>query len=394
MRRLLRIALTITLLATAGCGGTGRTHTPGPGAAASAVCGYWYAIGRTPTDKEIDALAPRMSVVVLNAWDLDAAKRIRAVNRTAKVLVYKDLSSTRDYAGAVVDGDDAALLPSGVGYAAANRMHPDWFATDQDGRRIEWGQFGRHWQMAVWNAAYQRAWTEAVAREVKANGWDGVLADNDLTRLGVYHPGRFAGTSNNADSDRLLRDGLADLITLAGERLAAEGAILVPNVADSIPGDARWGTHSRFGGGMDEFFGRVISGQAFTELRANQVDPGAGLTLLVTQARTSQERLTGFAAAALFSNSRTCWTVTTDGDYHSPLSSFYLDLPLGEPAADPAPLDTGVWQRRYTGGWVAVNTSGEPQTVVPPSGLTQIDGSPVDGALPLAPYTGAVLRKR
>ena len=392
MRRLLPVTLVLALLAS-GCTDTARVHTPDT-ADPSAVCGYWYAIGRTPTDTEIADLGRRMAVVVLNAWDLNAKRRIRAINPDVKVLVYKDLSSTRDYDGAVVGGTDAALLPSGVGYAAANRSHPEWFATDQHGRRIEWGQFGGHWQMAVWNEGYQRAWTEAVAREVSANGWDGVLADNDLTRLGVYHPGRFAGTANTDDSDRLLRDGLARLIDRAGERLSSAGKLLVPNVADAIPGDSRWGAHSRFGGGMDEFFGRVLSGQALTELRANQVDPDAGLTLLITQARTTQERLTGFAAAALFATARTCWTVTRDGDYASRLSTFYLDLPLGRPVDDPAPLDTGVWQRRYTGGWVAVNSSGHPRSVSPPAGLTQIDGSPVDGPVVLAPYTGTVLLSR
>ena len=63
----------------------------------------------------------------------------------------------------------------------------------------------------------------------------------------------------------------------------------------------------------------------------------------------------------------------------------------GTPTEDPRPRIDGVWQRRYAGGWVAVNTSAATRSVTPPAGLTRTDGSRVDGAVTLAPRTGAVL---
>jgi hypothetical protein len=118
------------------------TQLPAPGA-------LWMAIGQTPTAGQIRALAPRYAVVVLNAWALDAKTLIRQINPKMIVLVYKDLSSTRSYSGAVDAGHDALLLPSGVGYVEAS-SHPTWFATDAAGHRIQWGPYPGHWQMSVW----------------------------------------------------------------------------------------------------------------------------------------------------------------------------------------------------------------------------------------------------
>ena len=161
--------------------------------------GWWYGIGKTPSSADIEFAARHYDLVVLNAWETAAQRRLRVLNPSIKVLVYKDFSSTRNYPGTVNGRTDAVLLPTGVGYFASHR---DWFATDTEGRRIEWQGYPAHWQMAVWHPAYQRAWASAVTAEVLRNGWDGVLADNDVNTLRWYSPAVIAGTGDSAGTDR------------------------------------------------------------------------------------------------------------------------------------------------------------------------------------------------
>jgi hypothetical protein len=225
------------------------------------VCRFWNAIGnsaKSPTD--IATAAARYTVVVLNAWETDAMRQLRKLDPNIHVLVYKDLASTRNYAGAVDHGVDAQFLPSGVGYATADREHPEWFALDTEGRRIEWSKaYPNHWQMAVWDPAYQQQWASDVTAEVVREGWDGVLADNDMAHLGFYSDQLLQGTHTREESDQKLRDGLDRLIDVAGSSLAAVGRVLVPNISErqSFPG--RWASHTRFGGGLDEQAAQIES---------------------------------------------------------------------------------------------------------------------------------------
>src|SRR5206468_12213729 len=95
-RPLLRLALAVvTVASTALSDGFGRAALAG-----STVAG-WPA-GRPGTFSLLyndpngsTAEAPRRRLVALNAWEWQAIGRIRAANRDALVVVYKDLSSTR-----------------------------------------------------------------------------------------------------------------------------------------------------------------------------------------------------------------------------------------------------------------------------------------------------------
>src|SRR5207245_9475344 len=54
----------------------------------------------------------RYGLVILNAWDYRQIPALKAANPGIKVLVYKDMSSTRSYDCS--GGQDDALLPTGV----------------------------------------------------------------------------------------------------------------------------------------------------------------------------------------------------------------------------------------------------------------------------------------
>lgn len=364
-----------------------------------APCAWWYAIGDSPTAWEIKSAADVYDVVVLNAWETTHMRKLHELNPAVKVLVYKDFSSTRNYPGAVEGIRDAPYLPTGVGYFAAERGNPEWFAVDTEGRRIEWNGYTQHWQMAVWDPNYQRAWVDAVVREVVREGWDGVLADNDFSSLRHYSTSVLAGTADAAGTDRVLREGLDGMVQLAGDALEKAGKMLVPNVSESQLTPGRWAAHSRYAGAMEENFGLrgddgqgeliTFQGNQFKEQRA-QAALGESWLLLITHTRTAQEERVGYASAALLASPRTCWT-RANPDYQHPYRSSYHEARLGEAVETATRLPSGVWTRRFSGGWVAVNPTNTSVLLEPPAGLVTMAGEQVPAELDLPPADAVVL---
>lgn len=390
-------ALTLVVSCTPGW----ATNTSAPPPRPLAPCAWWYGIGEPPTAAELDLAAKRYDVVVLNATETAAMRTLHELNPKIKVLVYKDLSSTRNYPGAVDGTTDATRLPSGIGYYAAQNGHPGWFALDTAGARIEWRGYPKHWQMTVWDPTYQDAWTTAVTDEVTKEGWDGVLADNDFNSLRHYSSALLAGTATAEETDRKLRDGLDAFLTKAGESLQKAGKMFVPNVSETrlIPG--RWTAHSRFDGAMEENFGfrdsggggdlLTFQGNEWMELRA-QAALGETWLLLLTRTTDAREERAGYASAALLAGPYTCWTRATSATYVDPEWSTLQDAGLGEAVDAATRQPGGVWTRQFTHGWVAVNPTSVAVRVTPPAGLVDLDGAAVS-EVDLAAADGAVLVK-
>ncbi|SDM14698.1 Hypothetical glycosyl hydrolase family 15 [Lentzea albidocapillata subsp. violacea] len=364
-----------------------------------APCAWWYGIGDSPTQWEIRSAAKHYDVVVLNAWETAAMRKLHELNPKVKVLVYKDFSSTRNYSGAVEGDRDARYLPTGIGYHAAERTQPGWFAISTLGQRIEWDGYPKHWQMTVWDPAYQKAWADAVVGEVLREGWDGVLADNDFSSLKYYSSAVIAGTADAAGSDRLLRDGLDAMLELTGDALEKSGKMLIPNVSESQLTPGRWSAHSRYAGAMEENFGLrgddgtgeliTFQGNQFKEQRA-QAALGESWLLLITHTKSDKEERVGYASAALLASPHTCWTRAVP-DYKNPYWSLYQDARLGEAVETANRLPSGVWNRRYSGGWVAVNPTKTSVLLTPPPGLVTLKGEPVPAQLDLPAADAVVL---
>jgi hypothetical protein len=383
----------------------GLTAEPGPSVVQGPVpkplapCAWWYGIGAKPTSLQLKFAAAHYDLVVLNAWETTALRRLRELNPKVKVLVYKDFSSTRNYPGTVDNGVDAKYLPTGLGYVAAEKVHPEWFARDTLDQRIEWQGFEKHWQMTVWTEAYQRAWTTAVVEEVVREGWDGVLADNDFSSLRFYSPAVLKGTADAEATDRLLRDGYDAFLGVAGDELQKAGKMLVPNVSESHLRPGRWTAHSRYDGAMEENFGLrddgaggelvTFRGNEWKELRA-QAALGESWLLLVTHTSSPRDERVGYATAALLAGPHTCWNGATP-DYRTPAWSQYQEAGLGEAVETANRLPSGLWTRRFTKGWVAVNPTGKPVQVTPPVGLVDINGVAVTAPFELPGADAKVL---
>ncbi len=394
-RRLLGLLCAAALLlpsaactAGAAAGRPTPPHAPlGPVPKPLAPCGWWYGIGEPPTNRELAFAAEHYSLVVLNATETAALRKLKQLNPKIKVLVYKDFSSARNYPGAVDGNVDAPLLPTGIGYFKAHRENPHWFAVDTNDHRIEWNPYPKHWQMTVWDPAYQKAWSEAVTAEVVREGWDGVLADNDFSSLKHYSPAVLKGTGDAVESDRLIRDGMDKFLTTAGDALHKAGKMLIPNVSESHLTAGRWTAHSRYDGAMEENFGLrdtgtgellTFKGNEWKELRS-QAALGETWLLLITHTKGAREERVGYATAALLASPHTCWSGATTRDYRNPDWSRYQEAGLGEATETANRLPSGVWDRRFTGGYVAVNPTGKAAWVTPPPGLVNIDGG---GAAP------------
>ncbi len=373
----------------------------GPPPKPTAPCAWWYGIGEAPTYADLKFAASHYDLVVLNATETASMRRLHKLNPKIKVLAYKDFSSTRNYPGAVIGTQDAPLLPSGIGYFAAQRQHPEWFALDTHGQRIEWNGYPQHWQMTVWDERYQQAWAESVTSEVVREGWDGVLADNDFSSLKYYSKAVLKDTPDTAATDRRIRDGMDRFLQTAGDSLHKAGKMLIPNVSESQLTPGRWSAHSRFDGAMEENFGLrddngdeliTFEGNEFKELRA-QAALGESWLLLVTHTESYREERVGYATAALLAGPYTCWHGASTEDYQDPDWSLYQDAELGEAVETANRQPNGAWTRQFTNGWVAVNPTGKAARVTPPPGMVTIDGLPVTSPTDLAAADALVLVK-
>ena len=356
------------------------------------VGAVWMAYGRSPSLAEATAAASRYDVFVLNAWDTAQLREIKRVNPNAIVLVYKCLSSTRNYAGAVVNGVDAAKLPSGVGYAQASAQQ-GWFALNTAGQKIEWAGYPKHWQMAVWNADYQRAWTKAVTAEVVAEGWDGVMADNDFYNLVHYSTDVLAGTSSTKETDQKIRTGLDQLVTMAGTELNRNGKVFLPNLSDGRLDLSRWQQRAATGGIMEEQFAHwgtsTTDGYLYDWGSTGWVDQTAELasplTVLVTRAQPGDERTQrfGYASALVRAQGRVAWTPYTDGNYSTPEWFAWQGIKVGKATAPGTRVAGGAWVRPFENAYVVVNPTLNPVTVRIPSGYstTSVTVPPTDGAI-------------
>lgn len=197
-------------------GATGATAAPST--AALRICSGCAARG-------LDT-GGRYHYVVLQAWESGRIARLKAADPTVKVLVYKDVAATLDYACS--NGIDDAQLPAGVGYCAANAAHPEWFLRDTTGARIAWCDFPHAWQMDLASPAYQRQWLANVVAGAKAGGFDGVLMD-DVNETAAGHLCGRTIASYPTEGDYTA--ATTSFMRAVAPGLRASGLLAVPNIA-------------------------------------------------------------------------------------------------------------------------------------------------------------------
>jgi hypothetical protein len=344
--------------------------------------------GTTDIDEAGDL--SRFQYVIVNAWNHDLIAQLKAKNPRIKLLVYKDMSSSRSYA--CRDGVDDALLPAGVGYCWADKHRPDWFTVDTNGSRIEWDPWPGSWQMDVGNPGYQDAWAENVLQDMRRYRWDGVFIDNaDLDRAPLYFPGR---QMQEYPEQPAYQDATRGFLARVGPRLTAEGFLVLPNIQSSpeLATPSVWKDWTQFtSGGVHQYWMRWDNGVSF----------GGDYWLQLQETFEQQQRagklfLTGTPAddAASMRWGRASFLLGWNGGlagYGAGNWHPEWTIEIGTPSGPRYPVGTA-WRREYTGGTVLANISDRAtQTVALGGSYLHPDGSSV-GSVTLPPLTGLVLR--
>jgi hypothetical protein len=333
--------------------------------------------------------------VVLQAWEYGQIPAIKRQSPGTKVLVYKDMASTRDDVT-----HSQTELSTGVSYAYANRYHPEWFLKDTSGKRVNWASWPHSWQMDIGSRSYQRVWARNVARELRSRGWDGVFVDGISRTMQYpwYLNGRvlakYPGPNDYARANtRFLRR--------VGPKLRRRH-LVIGNINDATL--HLWRRWIRFTSG--------VSKEWWTKSNANRgvgMLSGADWAFQTQLMREAQARHKVFIALSygpaddmaamdyarasflLFARGgRTAFGYTPPCGVEPSTPRWRLDV--GAPAGPPK-LNGAVWERQFANGVVVVNPSGSATVTVPLGGqYVQPNGTAVT-ALLLGPHSGAVLRK-
>ena len=343
----------------------------------------------------------RYEYVTLNAGDFPRIPVLKAVNPRIKVLVYKDMASTRSWD--CTGGVDRASIAGGLGYCWARAHHPDWFTLDASGGRIEWGPWPDHWQMDVGSHAYQDAWAANVTAELKARGWDGVTIDNANVDQSAYlGDRRMREYPTQASYQAATRSFLARV----GPRITAAGLLVLPNIQAHpvLAGPRVWADWTRFtSGGTREYWmkwGSDYAGQfsdgGWDDLQRvfETVQRAGKIFLTSTTAPNDDVRSMrwGRASFLLTWNGGPSAFAFDSGKAVDPWSPEWT-IDVGRPLG-PRQRVGNVWRRTYTDGVVLANVSEKASQQVDfdrpylhPSGdhVTSVT---------LGPTTGLVLRER
>jgi Hypothetical glycosyl hydrolase family 15 len=370
-------ASVVALSASAGTGGGSS------GLAVLRICGS----GNLPQ------LAPGLRYVVL--WP-SSYRQIAAIKRRSpgtKVLVYKDMASTRDDAG-------TRDLPTGTSYAYANRVHPEWFLKDTAGKRVSWADWPHYWQMDVGSRSYQRVWARKVAHDLRRRGWDGVFVDGISRTMQYpwYLNGRvLAKYPGPNDYARATTSFLRRVAPVLRRR-----SLVVGNINDATPELwRRW--VSFISGASKEWWTKAGSGRDSGFLTGadwryqmqllQEAQARHKIFLAFTYGPADDGPAMDYARASFllfargrrsaFGYSPVCGSQPSSARWRADIGA-----PLG-PAAQVA----GIWRREFAAGIVVVNPSSSASVSVPLGGSYVEPNGAIVTSLLLGPHTGFTLRR-
>lgn len=333
--------------------------------------------------------------VILQAWEHAKLRAIKRRSPATKVLVYKDMASTRD------DATRADALPSGVGYRYANRHHPEWFLKDTSGRRVSWASYRHNWQMDVGSASYRSAWASNVAADVRRRGWDGVFVDgiSRTVQYPWYLDGRVLAKYPGPDDYERATTGFLGQV---GPALKRRHVFVVGNINDAplplwrqwvgyLSGTSKeWWTKAQRGRGA----GFLTGDDWRFQTRLLQAAQARGKAFVaITYSTPDDAAAMEYARASflLFERGRRSAFAFSTGCTSEPAAANWrasVGVPRGKAVAV-----NGIWRRRFSRGLVVVNPSdGLTLTAALGGTYVRVDGSRVTAAA-LPPHTGLVLRK-
>lgn len=383
---------------------TTTTSTSAPQTANGRVRSFWLHMNSTPVTEEMIATeAKRRSFVVLNAWEGDLARKLKAANPKLQTFVYKDLTSTRSYA--CRNGVDDAQLPTGIGYCDADRNHPDWFLLSPNGQRFEYSGYAGHWQMDVGNTAYQNAWADNVVASSKGV-FDGIFMDNALFPCDAYHSGVCpAKYPTNAS----IQDAYKSMLANTRAKFTAAGLKTVANLSNARLHAGAWDAYTEhLDGGFDEWWLTFSDSDLLSEYPegwSRQVAEIASneargkITWVQPHFSEGADQPFRYALASylMASGSLSAISEISQTDGYNDASPWHpeYDWDLGAPSGPYKSLGGNVFRRDFACGVVIVNASrtGSPAVGVDLGGSYTNAKSSSVSSVALPGTTGEILRK-
>jgi hypothetical protein len=334
--------------------------------------------------------AARHKVVILQPWQTDEMRTLKAANPGIKVLVYRNFSMTSSVSG----------YSSGVTYTEANTSHPDWFLLDSNGQRITSSGWSYLTLMDPGVQSYQQRWADNVISELNTQGWDGVFMDDVNATVKYHTSAKLAKYPTDADYQAAVRSGLAYI----GPRVQAAGKLAVANIG-------AWSEYYSAGtdwlqflsGAMDEQFEKW--GTSTTD--GYSTDWGAGgwathlnmvkacesqgkLFLGITHSQSTDAAAAryGWATVLLAAGGHSSFALADDYTHETWFPEY--DYDIGDPLAAETRDASGVHRRAFQHGLVLVNPTSSSQSVsfggtYSGSGLTSATSTT------MGPHTGLVL---
>jgi hypothetical protein len=309
--------------------------------------------------------AARNQVVVLQAWQQERLRALKAANPGVKVLVYKDLSFSTQGSG------PGGYCSSGVCYSEADASHPEWFLKNTDGERFTSTSYSYLWAMDVGHPAYQQRWADNVVSELQSQGWDGVFMDDtNPTMKYHYAVGRVAKYPNDAAYSAATRSAVAAI----GPRVRAAGKLAVANIGS-------WSEYYGTGvdwlqfldGGMDEMFLKwgTARGEGYgdpyrwqtqlSEVKEAERQGKIFLGITHSDAGDARAALYGFATMMLGAEGRSHFALARDYTQETWFPEYEYDL--GSPKGPESRDENGVHRRSFERGLVLVNPTGQSKGV-------------------------------
>jgi putative glycosyl hydrolase-like family 15 (GHL15) protein len=360
-------------------------------AAEPSIAAHWVGGSAPPEDLS------GYRYVLLHPYHHSLIPELKRKNPGIKVLVYKDMSSTRSYACS--GGADEALIPSGVGYCWANAHHPDWFTTDQSGNRIEWGPWGGHWQMDVGSSAYQDQWFANVLSELKQNGWDGVAIDNVNDDPSGYFGNRV---SQEYPTKTAYAAATRSFLARVGPALISSGFLVLPNIQASADPSV-WADWTQFtSGAVRQYWMKWDSPNE--DAYFDGADWLAVMGILENLQRAGKIMIadtpaTPWPDVRAMRYARASFLVGWDGGASAlsiesgPTGRAHPEwmIDIGQPLGSRYQVGSA-WRRNYTGGTAIVNISASQSQSVSLGGTYVTPEGQSVTSVTLRPLTGIVLR--
>ncbi len=305
--------------------------------------------------------AGRYQYFVLQATDAKMVPVLRALNPSARFLVYQDPKFSRpsDYQGLTVCSV----------YSQIATAHPDWFVRNAAGAKISPGAYSSSYIMDVGNPAYQQYCLAHSVALAKADGFDGVFFDDFSAVLKWTFPAGAATSTPQYTSDGAWQAAMYSMISYAGAQMHANGLLAVGNIGGAWTTPGLW---AKWNGPLDgaeeeDFAGTGTAGQQLaswpSRLGEAQWSAANGKIALL-HSYSPNETANTFDMASMMLTAGGKSSYCTANVHSSGPETWYPEYDsarqLGAPVGGYKQLANGVYERVFAHGIVLVNPTARP----------------------------------